>query len=575
MKSSNTRLFALITILSFATLGFGQAPSTTAKNQLERGTAAKTNEKKVVTPAAIQTELEEALALVQGNYVDAKTLNYNDVFKSTIDSMLHTLDPHSNYFDAKEFEEFRNDQGSRYFGIGATIGDLSDADGNVIATYVKATFEGAPAHRAGLRFGDKIVDVNGKSMLGKPFSEVRGHLRGPEGTTAKITVERSATGKLETVEIVRGAVPQPSISEVYMIRPGVGYLRMNGGFNQTTSGEFVQGLRELKAAGATQLVLDLRDNGGGLVSQAYRVANQFLAEGQTVFTQKGRVEGASGNYLAQNRNPDRSPVVVLVNRNTASSSEILAGALQDHDRALIVGERTFAKGLVTNPFILDHGSMLLLTIAKFATPSGRIIQRDYSNGELYNYYTDGGSFKNDETGSEKPKGPESKTDTGRPVYGGGGIDPDVQIKPKTITVERGRQQAKLVSPVFAFALELVNGKVAGFDSYKVAWPIKFEYDIRATDFAMTDAVFAAFRKFAGDKYKVPAAQIDREREFVERILRLELVTAAYGSQTSFQVINEYDDQLLKAIDLMPQAKQLALQGERARATTSRPKSPGN
>ncbi len=575
MKASITRLFAFISILTISTIGFGQSPSTTAKNQPDRAAVTKSGPAKIVTPAVIQRELEEALAVVQGNYVDSKTLNYNDVFKSSIDGMLHSLDPHSNYFDAKEFEQFRNDQSSLYFGIGATIGDLSDADGNVIATYVKSTFEGAPAHRAGLRFGDKILDVNGKSMLGKPFSEVRDHLRGPQGTTAKITVERSATGKQETVEIIRDAVPQPSISEVYMIRPGVGYLRMSGGFNQTTSGEFVQGLRELKAAGATQLVLDLRDNRGGLVMQAVRVANQFLGEGLTVVTQKGRVEGASGNIEAQNRNPERLPVVVLVNRNSASASEILAGALQDHDRALIVGEVTYGKGLVTNPFILDHGSMLLLTIAKFATPSGRIIQRDYSNGELYNYNSDGGSLKNDETEVEKPKGSESKTDSGRTVYGGGGISPDVLIKPRTITYERGRQQSKLVSPIFAFALELVNGKVAGFDAYKVAWPIKFEYDIRSTDFAMTDALFTAFKKFAADKYKVPAAQADREREFVERILRSELVTAAYGSQTSFQVFNEYDDQLLKAIDLLPQAKQLALQGERARAATNRPKSPAN
>lgn len=573
MKAITTRFFTVVLLLTISSFGFGQSPNATAKNQPERAAATKVGASKAVTPEMIHSELQEALKLVQGNYVDAKTLNYNDVFKSSIDSMLHALDPHSNYFDAKEFEQFRNDQSSRYFGIGATIGDLSDPNGNVLATYIKATFEGAPAHRAGLRFGDKIIEVNGKSMLGKPFSEVRGHLRGPEGTTAKITVERYATGKQETVEITRGAVPQPSISEIYMIRPGVGYLRMNGGFNQTTSGEFVQGLRELKLAGATQFVIDLRDNGGGLVSQAYRVANQFLGEGQSVFTQRGRVEGASGNYEAQNRNPDRSPIVILVNRNTASASEILAGALQDHDRALIVGEGTFGKGLVQNPFLLEHGSMLLLTIAKYATPSGRLIQRDYSNGELYNYYTDGGSLRNDE--AEKPKGAESKTDTGRSVFAGGGIDPDIQIKPRTIPIERGRQQQKLASPVFAFALELVNGKIAGFDSYRVTWPIKFEYDIRSTDFAMTDSVFAAFKKFAVDRYKISPAQIDREREFIDRTLRSELVTAAYGSQTSFQVFNEYDDQLLKAIDLLPQAKALAVQGERARATSTRPRSPGN
>lgn len=576
VKQSITLSFALLTALLLSSAGMSQSSTATAKNESERSKDLPSKSAaKVVTPETIQSEIKEALSVIQGNYVGAKTLNYNDVFKSSIDSMLHSLDPHSNYFDAKEFEQFRTDQSSRYFGIGATIGDLSDAEGNVIATYIKATFDGAPANRAGLRYGDKIVDVNGTSMLGKPFSEVRGFLRGPQGTVAKITVERLATGKRETLEIVRDAVPQPSISEVYMIRPGVGYLRMNGGFNQTTSGEFVQGMRELKALGAQQFILDLRDNGGGLVNQAWRVASAFLQSGQAVFSQKGRVLGVDNTYESENRTPDRSPLVVLVNRNTASASEILAGALQDHDRALIVGENTFGKGLVQNPFLLDHGTMLLLTIAKYATPSGRLIQRDYSNGDLYNYYTDGGSLRNDEAEPDKPKGAESKTDTGRPVYSGGGIDPDVVVKPKMITIERSRQQQKLVSPIFAFALELSNGKVPGLESYKVTGPIKFEYDIRESDFPVTDTVFAAFKKFAADKYKVTAAQADKEREFVDRTLRSELVTAAYGSQTSFQVFNEYDDQLLKAIELLPQAKQLAINAERAKAAASRTRSPAN
>lgn len=518
----------------------------------------------------IQSDIKEALSIIENNYVGGKKLDYNEVFKSSIDTMLHTLDPHSNYFDAKEFEQFNTDQSSRYYGIGATIGDLSDANGKVVATYIKATFEGAPAHKAGLRYGDKIVEVNGESMLGKPFNEVRGFLRGPQGTTAKIVVERLATGRRESVQIVRDAVPQPSISEYYMIRPGVGYMNISGGFNKTTYGEFVQAMNDLRDAGMQQLVLDLRDNGGGLVSHAYRIANAFLKDGQVVFTQKGRIEGVSERYPAQNRNPDQSPVVVLVNRNTASASEILAGALQDHDRALIVGENTFGKGLVQNPFMLDHGSMLLLTIAKYETPSGRLIQRDYSNGELYNYYTNGGSLRNDDADA-RPKGDERKTDTGRPVYGGGGIDPDVVVKAKTIPIERARFQQRLASPVFAFAMDLVLGKVKDLETYKVVTPITFNYDIKTTDFPVSEQVFTAFKQFAGDKYEFTAAQLDREREFIERTLRTELVTAAYGSQTSRQVINEYDDQLLKAIGLLPQAKQLALQSERARAAkTSAP-----
>ncbi len=522
-----------------------------------------------VTSEAIETQMKEALAVIADNYVGGKTINYNDVVKSSIDSMLHTLDPHSNYFDPKEFETFMTEQSSRYFGIGATIGDLSDADGNVQATYIKATFDGAPAYKAGLRYGDKIVEVNGKSMLGKPFSEVRTFLRGPQGTTAKLVVERLATGKKETVDIVRDAVPQPSISEIYMIRPGIGYMNLEGGFNQTTYGEFIRGLRDLKAAGMQQLILDLRNNGGGLVIQAFKVANTFLSDGQTVFTQRGRVDGANENYVAENRAPDRSPVVMLVNRGTASASEILAGAMQDHDRALIVGENTFGKGLVQNPFRLDYGSMLLLTIAKYETPSGRLIQRDYSNGDLYNYYYEGGSLRDDDAPPIKPKGPESKTDTGRAVYSGGGINPDVVIKPQTITLQRDNFEKRLTNPIFAFSLDLVRGHVPGFETYKVDKPIAFDYDIKSTDFPITETLYQAFKKFAEGKYRFTPAQIDTERVFVERLLRFELVTAAYGSQTSRQVTDQYDNQLLKAIDLLPQAKQLAMQSEKVRSTTGK------
>ncbi len=349
-----------------------------------------------------------------------------------------------------------------------------------------------------------------------------------------------------------------------MIRPGVGYISMRGGFNTTTYNEFVGAMRDLKGAGMQQLVIDLRDNGGGLVMQAYRVANAFLSEGQTIFTQRGRIEIVNERYPAQNRNPDRSPVVILVNRSTASASEILAGALQDHDRALIVGEGTFGKGLVQNPFQLDHGSMLLLTIAKYQTPSGRQIQRDYSNGGLYSYLYDGGSLREEYAAATKPKGSESKTDTGRSVFSGGGIDPDVLIKPQTIPIERARTQGKIANPILAFALDLVVGKVKGFENYTVEGPITFGHDIRTTDFPVTEGLYGAFKQFASSKYGFTATQLDREREFVERALRTELVTAAYGSQSSFQVFNEYDNQLLKAIDLLPQARQLALQGERAR-----------
>ena len=552
---------ALTFLLSIS--GFTQTQGVTRSGS-GSGKAAEGSKKKVLAQD-IESDIAEAMSLVESNHVSGKKLNYNTVMKSSIDGMLHTLDPHSNYFDAKEFEQFRTDQSSRYYGIGATIGDLSDTDGKVIATYIRATFDGAPAHRAGLRYGDKIVEINGANVLGKPFPDVRNMLRGPRGTPVKLVIERHSTGKRENIEIIRDAVGQPSIPEAYMIRPGVGYISMTGGFNQTTYAEFVEAMKRLKAQGMKELVLDLKNNGGGLVNQAYKVANSFLSSGQTVFTQIGRLEGTSETYQAENPNPEQMPVVVLVNRNSASASEILAGALQDHDRALIVGENTFGKGLVQNPFILDYGSMLLLTIAKYETPSGRLIQRDYSDGNLYDYYTNGGVGSDED---KKPKGAESKTDAGRAVYSGGGIAPDVAIKPDTITAEQARMQTKLANPIFAFAMELASGKVAGFESYKVDRPITFGYDIKPTDFPITNELYSALKSYAASKFKIPASQFDKERRFAERALRSELITAAYGTTSSYQVFNEYDTQLSKAIELLPQAKALAVEGAKARSKTN-------
>lgn len=565
MKKSST-LFSSLLLSFFLISGVFAQTQSVSKVIPKENPSASVETKKVVKVENIEQDVAEALTLIESNHVRGKNLNYNELFKTSIDSMLHTLDPHSNYFDAKEFEQFRTDQSSRYFGIGATIGDLSDKQGNVVATFIKATFENAPAHRAGLRYGDKIIDVNGTSMIGKNFTEVRNFLRGPRGTVAKLTVEKYGTGKRETVDIIRDAVAQPSIAESYMIRPGVGYIAMTGGFNQTTYAEFVEAMKILKAQGMNQLVLDLRNNGGGLVSQAYRVANTFLGRGQTIFTQKGRLEGTADTYRAENPNPEDFPVVLMVNRNSASASEILAGALQDHDRALIVGENTFGKGLVQNPFQLEYGSMLLLTIAKYETPSGRLIQRDYSNGNLYDYYTGGGTFRDENGNQTAPKGAETTTDSGRKVYSGGGIQPDVAVKADTVTTEKFRYQQKLVNPIFAYVLDLTAGKMNEFSNYKVDKPIVFEYDIKSNDFPITETLYQNFRKFAVDKYGYTAAQIDKEREFIERTLRTELVTAAYGSTTSFQVFNEYDNQLKKAIELLPQAKQLAIEGAKANAS---------
>ena len=513
------------------------------------------------TGAAIKSDLAEALAVIQSNHIDGKKLDYNGIFKSSISGMLSVLDPHSTYFDPIEYNSFRTEQRSEYFGIGATIEDLRE--GAEVNTYIRATFPESPAARAGLRFGDRIIAVDDNSMKGKTYPEVRKFLIGTRGTTVKVTVEHPATKQSETVSIVRDAVSLPSIAQYYMLKPGVGYVAMTGGFNLTTADEFAQALKELHDKGMNMLVLDLRGNRGGLLIQAVRVANTFLQRGQMIVSQKGRFRDSSQSYAAVNENPDNVAVVVLVNGDTASAAEIVAGALQDHDRALIVGETTFGKGLVQFPFQLDYDSALLLTIAKYFTPSGRLIQRDYSNGGFYNYYFPGGLAADKQKQTTTPTGPESHTDTGRAVYGGGGIAPDEPVKPGTITVV----ERNLRNVLFAFALELTTGRIAGFEQYKVQRAIEFDHELVNEDYPVTDALFKELKKFAVAKpgFKATAEQLDKVRGFAEMQLRYNLLSAAYGYRTATQVFNDSDPQISRAVDAMPRARELAQAASRARA----------
>ena len=525
----------------------------------DRSATAAANAKSSVTPGAVRSDIAEALSVIQSNYIDGKKLDYNNIFKSSINGMLSALDPHSTYFDPIEYASFKTEQRSEYFGIGATIGDLRD--GEEVNTYIRATFEDAPAARAGLRFGDRIVEVDGQSMRGKTFGEVRKFLLGPRGTVVKVTVEHAASKKLETVTITRDAVSLPSVPLAYILRPGIGYIAMTGGFNLTTADEFEEALQDLHAKGMNTLILDLRGNRGGLLIQAVRVANTFLQRDQLIVSQKGRIRGSSENFKAVNDSPDMIPLVVLVNKDTASAAEIVAGALQDHDRALIVGETTFGKGLVQLPIQLEYDSALLLTIAKYTTPSGRLIQRDYSNGGVYDYYRNSATTQ---SGQPAPQnGPESRTDLGRTVYGGGGIAPDEAVQPSRLA----DGEFRLADPVFAFALELATGRVAGFESYKIQKPIKFNHELQASDYPVTDALFKEFKQFVASRpgFKVTQEQLDRSRVYVNRQLRFELATAAFGSQAAVQVFNETDPQVVRGIEAMPRARELALAARRARA----------
>src|SRR5687767_2865395 len=505
--------------------------------------------------AAVERDFDEALKVVQHQYVDGRKLNYNDVFKSSILGMLRSLDPHSNYYDREEFDELKTDQRSEYYGIGASIqtyirGDQAD-------TFVTATFDASPAGRAGLRYGDRIVEVDGVKMTGKPSLEVRDKIRGPRGSTVRLTLQRAADKRIEKIDIVRDAVPQPSVPDAYMLKPGVGYIDMTRGFNYTTTDELLDALDRLHAKGMKSLVLDLRNNPGGFLDQAIHVAEVFLRSGQLILTQKGRNGLRDNTYESRNNAPDMTPLVILINENTASASEIVAGAMQDHDRALIVGQTSFGKGLVQSIIPLDFGAGLTLTSAKYFTPSGRLIQRDYSNGGFYDYYTHGAGVARDpKREPPKPSGPEKKTDTGRAVYGGGGIMPDENVNPRTVNLT----QRRMLSPIFSFVRDLVNGRIAGLESNRIGRGILFDHDLKSDEYRITNEIFRAFREFVekDPAYRVTPAMVDRYRSYVELELRFNIVTAAHGRVTGDRVFITTDDpQVSKAVDVLPKARNLA------------------
>jgi carboxyl-terminal processing protease len=558
-KKLALRLMTVVAAISISTFSFAQQKPGTSSTTGPTGRVASGSNRHNTRAAAdatpiIEKDLEEALRVIERHYVEGSKLDYNSVFKSSILGMLRSLDPHSNYYDRDEYDELKTDQRSEYFGIGASIQNyFLGEDGN---TFITATFQNSPAARAGLRFGDRIVAVDGVKMTGKPSLEVRDKIRGPRGSVVKVTIERAADRRLQTVEITRDVVPQPSIPDAYMIRPGVGYVDMTRGFNISTTEELQDALDQLHAHGMNSLVLDLRNNPGGFLDQAIHVAEVFLPAGQLILTQKGRNGLRDNTYKSANHAADPVPLVILINQNTASASEIVAGAMQDHDRALIVGETSFGKGLVQSIIPLDYGAGLTLTSAKYYTPSGRLIQRDYADSGLYDYYKHDVSKPNDDGGTAKPVGPEKKTDSGRPVYGGGGIAPDEPVSPRTITVAERR----LSGAIFVFARELVNGRIPAPANYRVR-AINFEHELKPNDFVITASIVQAFKDFAvaDPSFKNMANLVDHNRAFVELQLRFNLVQAAYGRVMAERVFITTDDkQLAKAVDILPRARDLAM-----------------
>lgn len=496
---------------------------------------------------SITEDFSEALEIIKNNYASREKVDYAALTKNSITSMLRTLDPHSSYFDADEFKELIDDQHSEYFGIGATIVNYR-RDGK-FATYISSTFPDSPAAKANLRFGDKIVSVNGVNMLDRSSSFVRDRVRGPKGTTIKLQIERAGSKHLLTVDLTRNRVAQPSIPDAYILRPGVGYINLANGFNYTTEEELETALGELRSSGATSLILDLRDNPGGIVEQAVRVTEKFLERGQTVVSQRGRFRIDNRTWKSRNRAVEKLPLVVLVNEGSASASEIVAGALQDYDRALIVGENTFGKGLVQSVLTLPNGAGgLALTTARYYTPSGRSIQRKYDDGSIYDYFNHSEKTIPDEREVAKTAG-------GRKVYGGNGITPDELVEPEKLTPV----QERLLDPIFFFSREVIAGRFPEAGEFRIGSKIRYGSRIRPGDMAISEALFKRFIEFieSSNSWSFKTENLRSEEKFIKMRLRYNLVSAAIGNVSANQVLIDEDRQIEKALESLPRAQQLA------------------
>lgn len=501
-----------------------------------------------ITNEKISSDYKEALDVIDTNYI--ATVEHEKVAESSIQAMLWSLDPHSSFFTRDELRKLYEDQQSRFYGIGVSI--LQHRDG----VYVQAVVPETPAERVGLRYGDRFVEVDGKDAKNWTSAELSKNVRGERGSTVKVKVERVGFEKPLDFEIIRDGVPLPSIRNHFMLKDDIGYVGLVGGFQETTAEELDIAINDLKKRGMKQLVLDLRGNPGGLLPQAVEVVSRFVPRGQVVVSVKGRSRYAKTEELRTiGGKTEDMPLVVLINGGSASASEIVAGAVQDYGRGVIVGSDSFGKGLVQRIFQLPSGTGLTLTMARYYTPYGRSLQKDYSSGSIYEYYTHSSNEDKKETDAEpKPKGVPVETANGRVLYGGRGIEPDVKATPLAFTQLRYR----INEASFFFTRQVVAGKVGGLESFKVDKQ-KNDYVLKPNDLEINDKILEAFRDFVAKdgKLGLSAENINGNSEYVKTRIREELATANYSTEAGSQVLLEIDPQVLKAIESFPEAKKLA------------------
>ena len=525
-------LFVPLFLASCALVGglFGPgAQSVSAASQASQHNASATSDEDLKASIESFTKIYD---IVDQNYSD-KLSPDKAIYKGAIPGMLRTLDPHSNFFDPKEFAGLREEQHGMYYGIGMLIG----AQPRTGKPMVIHPFGGTPAYKAGIRPGDLLMEVNDKRVDNLNTTEVADMLKGPKGTRVQVVVNREGSSKPITFNLVRDEIPRNSVDTAFWVKPGIAYMRIQS-FTETTSKEVEDNLKALGEPNIKGLILDLRENPGGLLQEGVATAGRWLDRGQVVVSHKGRAYSEKPYLAHGSRYGESYPIVVLVNRYSASAAEIVAGALQDHDRAWILGDTTFGKGLVQTVYPLSDNTGLALTTQHYYTPSGRLIQRNYSNISFLDYYY------GKRTASKDPQDVK-QTDLGRVVYGGGGITPDEKFEAPKLD-----------------AFELNVARKNAFFNFSAFYfgdhPTKLP-----KGWAPDETVLESFHDWLLKQLRLQFSEADwtRDHDWIRDQLRAEMYITAFSYEDSQRIAVEQDPEIQKAIEAMPKAGNLLTQSK--------------
>jgi carboxyl-terminal processing protease len=484
-----------------------------------------------------------ALSAIESGYIDK--IDSDRLVYGAVRGMLSTLDPHSSFFDPREYAQMRERQEGHYYGIGIQI---SAVDGDIIAQFV---FEGSPAHKQGVRQGDIIANIAGEGTKGWNTDQAMRKLRGARGTPVQISLKRRGYAQTIDVELVRDEITIPTVPAFFMIDASTGYVQLRD-FGENTDRDLRRALQTLAPKGMRRLLLDIRNNPGGPLDQAIKVVNEFMPRGKMIVYTRGRVSNSDQDYRATEDGQFTDiPIVVMANRSSASASEIVTGALQDHDRAYVVGETTFGKALVQSIYRISGGAGLALTTAHYYTPSGRLIQRPWdASFDEYLTYT-----MRDQDANKPHNASDLKhTDAGRPVYSGGGIEPDKRVAGPL----EGFDPTRFGRSLYA------RGAFANFAATFTA-----DGDVRVAqastgrttvkpNFVVDDAMVADFRdQLKADHVRIDEDAFKKDLDFIRAMIRFEIDRALFGVAEARRHLIDVDPQARIALTMFGEAQRLS------------------